>query len=80
MDQTKSFNQKLHNLESDQAASFDIFGGIDNMAGVVSMKKGGKGRGGQNRRLNSEDDITLGGMDNESDISSEDFDNADDFN
>ena len=50
------------------------------MAGVVSMKKGGKGRGGQNRRLNSEDDFTLGGMDNESDISSEDFDNADDFN
>ena len=66
-------------------ASFDVFSGIDGLAATESgRRRGGNHRGGaHNRRLNSEDDITLGGaggMQNESDISSEDFNNQDDFN
>ena len=69
-----------------QMASFDVFSGIDGLAATdTGRRRGGNQRGGaHNRRLNSEDDITLGaaggGMQNESDISSEDFDNQDDFN
>ena len=68
-------------MTSDQATDFDVFQGIDHLAGDSSKTgRHKKGRAAQNRRLNSEDDITTGGLNNESDISSEDFDNADDFN
>ena len=58
-----------------------MFSGIDDLAGAPNRKaRGGAKKGGgraNNRRLNSETDIAA--MGDNSDISSEEFENADDF-